>query len=123
MADFDFSAVPVNVNFTCAKCGAQDRGPEGAAMCCECRHYEENPKEAPGYFTWTKTADGWAAKTWLKDTDPAPEPGTEITVHRRERHLHHPGRSAKSGASTTTTPDTGSSPWTSQGFRSKGGSP
>lgn len=79
----DFNNLPKYHNLTCQECGQQDRGPEGSTKCTQCRLYESHPELAPGYFTWTKTANGWAASAKWGDKNPEPEPGTVITVHRK----------------------------------------
>ncbi len=80
----NFNAIPKYHNFTCQSCGQNDRGPEGSTTCSECRLYLDHPESAPGYFTWTKTSSGWAATALWRDKNPDPQPGTTITVHRRD---------------------------------------
>lgn len=80
----DFSKLPKYADFVCDTCGQQDKGPEGQTTCAQCDFYRTHPEMAPGYFTWTRTAHGWAATATWRDKDPDPAPGTVITVHRKD---------------------------------------
>lgn len=80
----NFTNLPKYRRFTCQDCGQTDRGPEGATLCSQCRRHQEHPEEAPGYFTWTRTGDGWGARAKWRDKDPLPEPGQVIIVHRQD---------------------------------------
>ena len=80
----EFSGLPKYFPFACARCGQEDRGPEGQTRCTLCRYHQENPTEAPGYFTWTKLTGGWAATAKWREQTPLPETGQTITVHRRD---------------------------------------
>ena len=86
----DFNNLPKFQDFTCRDCGQLDRGPEGATLCHLCRYYSEHPEERPGRFTWTRTSNGWAATAKWPDGQPEPEPGTAITIHRKDgSHSQH----------------------------------
>ena len=40
---------------------------------------------APKYFTWHKRASGWTIRAYWPDSEPLPEPGDQVTVHRKNR--------------------------------------
>ena len=79
-----FKIPPRSHDFTCRHCGQTDRGPEGSTICSECQYYQDHPDQAPEYFTWTGTSEGWAAQANWRERTPHPEPGDLITVHRRD---------------------------------------
>ena len=68
----------------CAQCGQQFLAMPDETLCDECAYYRHHPERAPGYFTWTKSARGWAAQARWKDGQPSPEPGDQIVIHRRD---------------------------------------
>ena len=79
-----FRIPPRRVRQRCPQCGEETRMAPEEQKCPECQLYDEQPERAPGYWTWTKTTGGWSARTWLRENDPPPQPGTEITVHRQD---------------------------------------
>ena len=82
-----FKIPPRQARLTCKDCGQEYRGAPDSAQCQQCNLYESHPDLAPKYWTWTRTSSstGWnAVCTWPEHED-LPPPGTEITVHRKNR--------------------------------------
>ena len=67
---------------TCLECGQECPTPEND-LCVQCQWYRDNPREAPGYWTWTQYNGAWLIRAWWKDSEPMPEPGQQVTAHRR----------------------------------------
>lgn len=78
---FDFSSLPRMERRTCTQCGEEFRGSRD--LCQQCEYYRDFPEMAPGYWTWTKSAQGWMIRAVWREKEPWPEPGTAVTVHRK----------------------------------------
>ena len=79
-----FKIPPRSQPAVCAGC-EQDFRTTGDALCTECRFHQDHPEEAPGYWTWSQRAAGrWGVQAKWRERDPLPEPGTVITVHRKD---------------------------------------
>ena len=82
---FDFSQSIPRFDKVCADCGDSFKtAREDETRCTECFYYHKNPEQAPGYFTWKKVGQKWAAVAKCRDNDDPPVPGTVITVHRKD---------------------------------------
>lgn len=79
---FDFSKLPKPTERTCTRCGADFRGIRD--LCDQCDFYESHPEMAPGYWTWRSSNQGWMVQAAWPENDPEPEPGTVVTVHRKD---------------------------------------
>ena len=79
-----FKIPPRYVDRTCGDCGQNYRGPPDSELCTECRYYRENPAEAPGYWTWRRSSQGWQVTAKWRDRDPLPQAGDAVTVHRKD---------------------------------------
>ena len=68
----------------CAQCGTQFTTRTGAALCEECSFYADHPEMAPKYWTWHRRAsDVWGIQATWPEREPLPEPGDQVTVHRK----------------------------------------
>ena len=68
----------------CLECGRNFTAvSDEIELCSECRYFRENPEMAPGYWTWTKSRNGWSIRAKQRDDDEMPEPGATVTVHRK----------------------------------------
>ena len=69
---------------TCPDCGQEYQGSEDDTCCLICSFYRDNPELAPKYWTWTKgPIDSWNAVCTWPEKEALPEPGLQITVHRK----------------------------------------
>ena len=81
----DFSKSIPRFDKLCADCGDTFKtSREEETRCTECFYYHKYPEQAPGYFTWTKTGQTWAAVAKWRDHDDPPLLGAAITVHRKD---------------------------------------
>ena len=79
-----FKIPPRSQPAVCPGCGLDFRT-TGDELCTECRFHQENPEEAPGYWTWTQRSNGqWGGRAKWREKDPLPEPGQVITLHRKD---------------------------------------
>ena len=82
MVDFRYPIkLPKMEDRTCTKCGQDFRGSH--EVCSECHFNETHPEMAPGYWTWRSSATGWKIQAKWREKESWPEPGTVVTVHRK----------------------------------------
>jgi ribA/ribD-fused uncharacterized protein len=81
---FDFSRIIPSERRQCTRCGNEYRcTPQAPDICQECQDLEAHPEKAPRYWTWTKMGRKWMIAAYWPDDEPLPEPGEEVTVHRK----------------------------------------
>ena len=68
----------------CGQCGNEFTTRTGADLCDQCQLYAIHPEMAPKYWTWRRRGSGvWGVTTRWLDNEPLPEPGEQVTVHRK----------------------------------------
>ena len=81
---FDFSATGRMERKNCEECGQTFEGFPQERTCLECRYLRDNPEQAPKYWTWRRRGSGiWGVSAHWPDNEPLPEPGDQVTVHRK----------------------------------------
>ena len=86
-APFDFSQLTARRYQIkhCTQCQQEFTTRNDNDLCEECQFYHDNPEQAPKYFTWHKRSSGWSIRATWPDKEPLPEPGDQVTVHRKNR--------------------------------------
>ena len=84
-APFDFSQLNPRSYQTkrCSQCGRVFTTRHDNDLCEQCQYYADNPDQAPKYFTWHQRSSGWHIRATWPDKEPLPEPGDQVTVHRK----------------------------------------
>ena len=77
--------IPGRVRKECSECGQTFRGREDELICIECEHKRDHPEARDMHWTWQRGARGSRdiAAYW-PDREPFPEPGDQLTVHRKD---------------------------------------
>ncbi len=81
---FIFAGLPQMTYKNCVTCGQATRGPEQIAQCHECEYKEAHPEEQDLYWTWRRGGSQWMIQAYWPDHAPIPNPGDDVTVHRRD---------------------------------------
>ena len=82
---FKFPGLEPRSRKDCAGCGEEFQGREGEELCLECQHRKDRPETADKYWTWRRAGNrGWAIAAYWPDREPLPEPGEQVTVHRKD---------------------------------------
>ena len=69
----------------CNECGQAFRGLEEQELCTECSYKRDHPEDRDMYWTWSRAGRGsWGIAACWPDREPMPEPGDQVTVHRRD---------------------------------------
>ena len=77
--------IPGNIRKDCAECGQRFRGREEEPLCLECSYKKDHPEARDMYWTWRQGAfRRWDIVAYWPDDHPFPEPGEQVTVHRKD---------------------------------------
>ena len=78
--------IPGRTRKDCTQCGQTFRGHDHETLCPECSYKRDHPEAQDGYWTWSRSqgpGGGWDITAFWPDREPLPEPGTRVTVHRK----------------------------------------